>query len=107
MVQEPDTYVGPAYIEILQDFSSDQFIGIEEQGADESNDSALSEYINVLPPLSKKDLAKVNGSASVILQKQSYSDGENASLFPNTDKDWLELFEERSGRDDGLEDLLD
>ena len=54
-----------------------------------------------------KDLAKVNGSASEILQKQSYSDGENASLFSNTDKYWLELFEERSGRNDDLEDLLD
>ena len=57
VVQEPDMDVGPAYIEILQDFSSDQFIGIEERVIYESNDSALSEYIKVLPPLSMADSA--------------------------------------------------
>ena len=44
-MQMPDIDVGPAYIEILQDFSSEQFIQIAEHVVENINDSALSEYV--------------------------------------------------------------
>ena len=73
---------------------------------EEPNEHAFSQQFEILPQLSVADSARANGAASDVLKVQPFGEDEDSSLFPNSGSDWLELFEERSGKSLDLDYLL-
>ena len=119
VVQEPDHQEGPAYLYVLSDHMSDaassrqykdEFDGRVDD--EEPDEHAFSHRFEILPQLSVADAARANGAASDVLKGHPFVEDEDSSLFPSSaagaflGSDWLELFEERSGKSLDLDDLV-